>query len=496
MLDVPSHGLNDDVSKPLLPNGVRFRLALSALVNDFFAREEDVFQQPSTISPSPSAMSISSIVSNGPAPEPPIPIALEPLARISKYSTNSSGKTHGDDPPRPPPPPTSIFSAIPRGAGPESPWAYSSQHEAQLEHSLPSFAHFLETGRSSSAGHSKENYSRPKVLKAVGRSRVMYNTGIAPSRESDNALRCARHLLDPKDCHGPCHGASGVSTSPIGNRSIRNKHKSNIGAGLSKPGPPLRRPLDHAIPLKSTKGNNASPGTTRMVDLLPRFLRLSALVARELGREVRGEEGSDGGVLVFDTVEEDVATLTEEDAHPSKEWYALLSGIVTRAVLEGYLARGWKGADGLEVLFGLGVGLDWAGIVGADETSKLSSNGADRDDSMTGYDADGDTEDDRMSDIGEDIGEETDSDVDQGDDLPDESIFAPDAMPSLVESGKILFSSQPTTYPTTPSLPTNGRRTSAFSSTGTGNSLPVAAGDPEWEREMAERVSEVSFIIQ
>jgi hypothetical protein len=39
---------------------------------------------------------------------------------------------------------------------------------------------------------------------------------------------------------------------------------------------------------------------------------------------------------------------------PQREWYALLCGLVTRAVLEGYLLHGWKDTKALEILFGLG----------------------------------------------------------------------------------------------------------------------------------------------
>jgi hypothetical protein len=47
------------------------------------------------------------------------------------------------------------------------------------------------------------------------------------------------------------------------------------------------------------------------------------------------------------------------DACPTGEWNTLLSGIVTHAVLEGYLRKEWLGPDSLEVLFGLGIGVDW-----------------------------------------------------------------------------------------------------------------------------------------
>ncbi|PVF94424.1 hypothetical protein CPB86DRAFT_45975 [Serendipita vermifera] len=40
---------------------------------------------------------------------------------------------------------------------------------------------------------------------------------------------------------------------------------------------------------------------------------------------------------------------------PAREWYALFAGLLTRAVLEGYLVRGWKSVQPAEVVFGIGL---------------------------------------------------------------------------------------------------------------------------------------------
>ena len=42
-------------------------------------------------------------------------------------------------------------------------------------------------------------------------------------------------------------------------------------------------------------------------------------------------------------------------AGPTREWYALLAGLLTRAVLEGYLLKGWEGTWAAETLLGLGL---------------------------------------------------------------------------------------------------------------------------------------------
>ena len=40
---------------------------------------------------------------------------------------------------------------------------------------------------------------------------------------------------------------------------------------------------------------------------------------------------------------------------PTREWYALLAGLLTRAVLEGYLLKGWKDTWAAETLLSLGL---------------------------------------------------------------------------------------------------------------------------------------------
>ena len=42
---------------------------------------------------------------------------------------------------------------------------------------------------------------------------------------------------------------------------------------------------------------------------------------------------------------------------PSREWYLLLAGLLTRAALEGYLTAGWIGLEAVQCLLGVGLGL-------------------------------------------------------------------------------------------------------------------------------------------
>jgi len=141
-------------------------------------------------------------------------------------------------------------------------------------------------------------------------------------------------------------------------------------------------------------------GTTNLVDLVQRFLKLSALVAMELGLEAdeRGSVGapqwnandtassppkgkgravstssfdprsptpspsqqqnnlfSSGSGSVSDNGEKMQMQLYA--LRPSSEWYGLCASLLTRAVLEGYVCGGWKGLGALETLMKVGLGL-------------------------------------------------------------------------------------------------------------------------------------------
>lgn len=68
---------------------------------------------------------------------------------------------------------------------------------------------------------------------------------------------------------------------------------SGIGSGLARPdmdGCVLRRSSWSAIARNESPGGTGA-GNTKLSELIPRFLRLSALVAIELGSEARDEEG-------------------------------------------------------------------------------------------------------------------------------------------------------------------------------------------------------------
>lgn len=179
-----------------------------------------------------------------------------------------------------------------------------------------------------------------------------YQTAATPSKPAPEypieklKTLCPRHLHEKCKICDPAvmpHGTSTVRALP-----------TRIGAGLLR---------------KEPRGGDVTGGV--LADLLPRFLRLSALVAMELGREARGEEPEveeqdieKETASSDDTSTSGCATATSKPglalsshAQPSRAWFALLCGLITRAVLEGYVARGWKGAEYAEILMGVGLGI-------------------------------------------------------------------------------------------------------------------------------------------
>lgn len=185
----------------------------------------------------------------------------------------------------------------------------------------------------------------------------------------NNSSSRAPHLSSAKHGWGNVGGVTGCQDG------------SGIGSGLAQPdinGSALRRKSRYIVAADGEQaGDTCSSSNPRLVELIPRFLRLSALVAVELGREL-GEETY--GVLQPEPVETRTAdeasiptpcspsTMSPKRRHvseveaaplsPSLEWYMLLGGLLTRAALEGYLTGGWRGADAAECLLSVGRGFN------------------------------------------------------------------------------------------------------------------------------------------
>lgn len=171
---------------------------------------------------------------------------------------------------------------------------------------------------------------------------------------------------------------------------------SGIGSGLLKPGvggSALRRKINEE---DSSDDSVTGAGNTKLSELIPRFIRLSALVAAELGREAREDDDDESGSTNSSGQDEgtendgddwanvDIRTnhgeeftplpepsspstaraiaqahdrMYEYSLRPSREWYMLLAGLLTRAVLEGYLTAGWRGSHAVECLLTVGLGI-------------------------------------------------------------------------------------------------------------------------------------------
>ncbi|KAJ7111995.1 hypothetical protein C8R44DRAFT_799092 [Mycena epipterygia] len=370
-----------------LPNGVRLRLALGTMINDLFARQAPVpphrHRQQASMSPQPPVPSPDEAL-----PPPSLPSALTAIATVSAACPDKPNVQ----------PWTRPSSSMRPGPGPMYPVQPRSPP-------MPST-----------------------------RTRSLYMAGADPSTaNSPPAFRCPRHL------HTGCEicveakstmrtGASGSrgrtasfggdysgggsgraqywkampgGVSPEGGGITGWQDGSGIGSGLSGParmGTVLRRRMKGNVEEGDGAACNGA-GNTKLSELITRFLRLSAMVAAEMGREARGEEEEPASPVEDkeDGDEEDstspesterwegapppdlemlpppatpvsaqAATVNPYEnqtpmygsaLRPSREWYLLLAGLLTRAVLEGYLTASWRGPDAVDCLLKVGLGM-------------------------------------------------------------------------------------------------------------------------------------------
>ncbi|KIJ52413.1 hypothetical protein M422DRAFT_243198 [Sphaerobolus stellatus SS14] len=267
----------------------------------------------------------------------------------------------------------------------------------------------------------------PLAKRAAGRSRDLYAIGCYTSPSAANTISTFQRTvptysttgstipkpipeypiqklktLCPRHLHEKCRICEPNPAAVNNGGSIRlssstRTSTTRIGAGLMR---------------KESQGTEGSGCV--LADLLPRFLRLSALVTMELGREARGEEPEvvdDASTPANGESSPSKSGATSKQAQPSRAWFALLCGLITRAVLEGYVARGWKGAEYAEILMGVGLGIQGVGT--RRSASGFNNNSA-----------------------------STSSNVSQQllDVLEGRTEYEPDEMPNLVDACKLLFS--------------------------------------------------------
>ncbi|KAG6841486.1 hypothetical protein C0991_010674 [Blastosporella zonata] len=365
-----------------LPNGVRLRLALGTIINDLFARQAPPpsyrhqlqAKSPSERSPSesPSIHSLSHL-----------PTTLSSLHTIcaaysAPASSGASSSLHSFSPP-------SVTTSL-------------------------LFLEFYLT-------RIRQSYHR-QLPTPSPRTQSLYGAGADPTTaNSPPSLRCPRHLhTGCQICVEAKTPAPGTQTrgrtGSLGDyRSTQNsawkgmpggvgpggggitgwQDGSGIGSGLLRSGEHgscLRRKSNGGEETFGASGSGS--GNTKLSELIPRFLRLSALVAVEMAMEAKDaqeaamlrEEVSDQ----FEVSDQDWvqmqrkrhsgfsplpipmspttarAVIQAQDKsdlalRPTREWYLLLGGLLTRAALEGYLTAGWRGSQAVECLLTVGFGM-------------------------------------------------------------------------------------------------------------------------------------------
>lgn len=310
-----------------LPNGVRLRLALGTVINDIFARR----------APTPPSRHYPSAHSMGNLPPPSFPPVLEPFVAVSMPRNVQS--------PRRPIPSEYIKSLYNNGADPDS------------QNSPPALR-------------------CPRHLLMGCDICVEAKASVRPSAEKKRS-QSGRASSAAGSSPGEGVGfVSGGNVFGLGGGVTGWQEGSGIGSGLTRPGSSgtvLRRP-PHPSTVVVADGH--TPANTRLAELVVRFLRLSALVAIELGREATEDRASIDGErpssstgpppnvspLLTPRLLPQRQALGPTDLHlnalrPTRAWYFLLAGLLTRCVLEGYMTGGWRGIEPLEVLLCVGLGL-------------------------------------------------------------------------------------------------------------------------------------------
>ncbi|KAF9555131.1 hypothetical protein CPC08DRAFT_695851 [Agrocybe pediades] len=388
-----------------LPNGVRLRLALGTIINDLFARQAPPPPYRHTRVPgskistppdhSPSVVPSPSDLPDALATLAPVSGAFAPLPQ-SSYAHNSSSSS------------SRSMRSPPYGDYQSS---YSSSgHQNYNQSGSPPRTHMQYQSMPQQPLGPPPPPSRPQRPHPSARTRSLYAVGADPSTaNSPPAFRCPRHLhtgceicveaKSPPRQTGSSNSRGRAGSFSTDRTSSTNSWKampggvgpggggitgwqdgSGIGSGLLRPGVKgsvLRRKISDDV------DSTAGAGNTKLSKLIPRFIRLSALVAAELGREARGEEdgvsedgrerreGSSGAGPSSPAVSRTPVPQNQNQSQgqgqdrmyefalrPSPEWYMLLAGLLTRAVLEGYLTAGWTGIQAVQCLLLVGLGIN------------------------------------------------------------------------------------------------------------------------------------------
>jgi hypothetical protein len=145
----------------------------------------------------------------------------------------------------------------------------------------------------------------------------------------------------------------------VGSGLVRSGGGTLLRREIISPPPPPPLGDDETYPTDHLWTRSQGAGYTILTGLIPRFVRLSALVALELGREIGAEATGPGSGTSSGTSTNNDGQRVAAPAPalvPTVQWYLLLAGLLTRAVFEGYLTAEWRGLEPLQVLLGFGLG--------------------------------------------------------------------------------------------------------------------------------------------
>ncbi|KIY43849.1 hypothetical protein FISHEDRAFT_77775 [Fistulina hepatica ATCC 64428] len=349
-----------------LPNGVRLRLALGTMINDLFSREYTIAMG----SPHDASRRTPAV------PHTLLPPCLDLLSCVCafvppSYSSGYILYTTANNYQRPTPT-THAYSLFGAGADPTV-VAYRCPQHLHDGCEICADAGKLRPGVGVRGKTNAFGFIR-------GGSSVSSDYGLGPRTQAHGTLAGG--------------GVTGLNDG-VG-----------IGSGLrgqSPPGSILRRPV--------ALENGAANFESKLSRIIPRFLKLSALIAAELGREARvgadvehdhardadANEEADENIpfdplplpaeqipprlrspyLAMSQASSSVtsgsttsvrptpitsspssgATPTYPPLRPTREWYLLLSGLLTRAAMEGYVCSGWRGYAAVECLLTVGLGV-------------------------------------------------------------------------------------------------------------------------------------------
>ncbi|SCZ97342.1 BZ3500_MvSof-1268-A1-R1_Chr4-2g07150 [Microbotryum saponariae] len=160
------------------------------------------------------------------------------------------------------------------------------------------------------------------------RAKDIFGSSILPSTST---TWCRRHRV------GSCSVCLMVASTRL------NKHRNVPGQGLDV----------------GANGEGA-PGKRPLVDVIPRFLSLSAHLLKDARDRVLRQESDRSEEFDSYLAKNDATQVAEVEIAVTAAWFSLLHSFVIQACLEGYLVDGWTGTSAIETLFGCGCGV-WEG---------------------------------------------------------------------------------------------------------------------------------------